>query len=149
MSAFMCSADTLYLISDYLFTLRHLEGLKQIGVINKDPLSVTRLDVFDILYKMNKDALIARYGEGAVSELVEYAALDGFVQARRKYGEKEELVPDIVLFYKINCFLYQCAEGDVDKHPLYNFLKGAYAHLAVDIVRSSKEYQEVSIDEWN
>lgn len=149
MSAFMCSPETLYVISDYLFTLRRLEAMKSVGLIKKDPLSVERIDLFGMLYKMNKDAVIARYGEGAKDELIGYEMLDGFYQARREYGENEELIPDVVLFYKINCYLYQCSEGDLDKSPLYTFLLGARAQLAVEIVQNSKEYRDVSIDEWS
>ena len=148
MSSFMCSPVTIYVISDHLFTLRKLTELKELGLIKKDPLSVERVDLFNLLYQMNKKALIERYGEG-VEDLIGYEMLDGFYRARREYGEKEELIPDLVLYYKINCFLYQCAEGKVADSPLYKYIDNDQAYLARDIVMQLPEYQNISIDEWN
>ena len=148
MSAFMCSPETLYVISDYLFSLKTLIELKSSGIIKEDPLSVDRSDLFGMLYQLNKKALQERYGDRA-DELINYNISDGFKRARAKLGEKEELIPDKLLFYKLECFLYQCAEDNVCKSPLYRYLSDQQSKLAAYIVRESEEYKNISIDEWN
>ncbi len=148
MSAFMCTPETIYAISDYLFNLKTLFELKSLGIISKEPLSVERFDLFKLLYDLNKKALDKRY-EDRADELVGYEPEAGFKQARKKYGDQEAFISEHLLFFKMECFLYQCEEDCMENESLLKYLTTQQAELAASIVRSSKEYQDISVDEWN
>ena len=86
------------------------------------------------------------------------------VAYRQRYGMKALLVEDLdsidldirnwkplealseVQFFKsLQCFLYQCCEGDVDEKPLYKTLSSIRALMAPFIKENSPEYDAA---EW-
>lgn len=76
---------------------------------------------------MNVEAVAARYGS-ADSE---------------KFGAFSEVHCSKIQAYKsLQCFLYQCTEGDVDEKPLYKALKEVENSLAASIVNELPEYDK-------
>ena len=151
MSSFMCCPETLYTISGFLYNLAAIEELHKIDpkTIAKDLFSVQRKDIFSMLYNMNKKALIIRYEEDPASEMIGYEVDDGYAKARQNFEEDDELENPYLIMYKLDCYLYQCGEGPILSSKLYLFLKEERKRLAEQIVRSSQQYQDISIDEWN
>ena len=160
MSSFMVCPETLYILSDYLFSLKKIREMLQLkvkGLKQKDALSIDREDLFNMLYEMNTDALTARYGKDSLEVMVGYKPeREVFTEARREYSKRydnEELFVDSrvyynLIFYKLGCYLYQCAEGNIDESPLYKYLNAERGRVAEILVQSSPEYMAIPIDEW-
>jgi hypothetical protein len=85
------------------------------------------------LYAMNHRAMVARYGARAG----DCNEKDTYVFTRRP--------TTLVQQYKsIQCLMYQCTEGDVDKDPLFLELDAVAADLARRIVQAHPEYATAS-----
>lgn len=150
MSAFMCSPETIYLITNAIFSIRHIKELQSLKILpKKDPLSVSREDLFHILYKMNRDALVERYGEDGAEELCGYSEQDGFLKGRRYWNGREEEYTDTLLYYRIGCLLYQCSEGSIEESSLYNYIGKVKTEVACHIVEGSDDYLNITIDNWS
>jgi len=114
----------------------------------------------------NKGALlVGEYGETYDSESLADAMLAMNIDAfRQRYGMKALLVSDLdcidldtrrwhplqalseVQMYKsLQCFLYQCCEGNVDEKPLYKTLSAIRALMVPFIREGSQEYEAA---EW-
>lgn len=63
------------------------------------------------------------------------------------YCDVSRLLSRIQLFKSLQCWMYQCTEGDIpEKSKLYKVFKHKIvSHLAVSIVQSMPEYDEA---EW-
>ncbi len=44
----------------------------------------------------------------------------------------------------LQCWMYQCTEGDCDESPLYKLMDEILKYWALDIVRSTPEYQSAA-----
>jgi hypothetical protein len=84
---------------------------------------------------MNLDAFRQRYGITIFLEDQADIELD-----RRKW-KTDALFSDAQFFKTLQCFLYQCAEGDVDEKPLYKTLEAVKDLLAPFIQQESPEYE--------
>ena len=92
--------------------------------------SLDEFNVFRVLNRLNADALNARYGdeEPVESNLYEMPAI--FPTVSR------------IQFYKLlQSFLYQCAEGDIPKRPLFLALESLKYAAASKIIESLPEYE--------
>jgi hypothetical protein len=90
----------------------------------------------DAMLAMNLDAFRQRYGIRAL--LVE--DLD-CVDLDKGNWEPLEAFSEVQLFKSLQCFLYQCSEGDVDEKPLYKALTTITDLLAPFINEESSEYE--------
>lgn len=87
------------------------------------------------LLELNVEAIFQRYGKKAKK----IVAID-------KYGYSNHQSSNIYAYKAIRCWLYQCAEGDVPKEPLYKAMEKFSLLLAGEIVENLKEYDEA--DAW-
>ena len=94
----------------------------------------------DAMLAMNLDAFRQRYGIRAL--LVE--DLDCIDLDTRNWHPLEAF-SEVQFFKSLQCFLYQCAEGDVDEKPLYKTLSAIRGLLAPFINQDSAEYEAA---EW-
>lgn len=119
----------------------------------------------EIINRNKGDLLVGESGETYGRERLADAMLALNINAfRQRYGIKVFLADDLdcidldkrnwypptafseVQFFKtLQCFLYQCCEGDVDEKPLYKTLADIEALLAPCINQESPEYEAA---EW-
>ena len=90
----------------------------------------------DAMLAMNLDAFRQRYGIRAL--LVE--DLDCIDLDKRNWHPLAA-ISETQMFKSLQCFLYQCAEGDVDEKPLYKTLSAIKGLLAPFINEDSPEYE--------
>ena len=94
----------------------------------------------DAMLAMNIDAFRQRYGIKAL--LVEdLDCIDLDTRNRNPLGALSE----VQVYKSLQCFLYQCCEGDVDERPLYKTLSAIRELLAPFINENSPEYEAA---EW-
>jgi hypothetical protein len=94
----------------------------------------------DAMLAMNIDAFRQRYGMRALlAQYLDYIDLD------TKNWEPLEAFSEVQFFKSLQCFLYQCCEGDVDERPLYKTLDAIRVLLAPAINQGSAEYDAA---EW-
>lgn len=98
-----------------------------------DVASIDPQKMIDALFLMNCDAIDARYGEGSTaSKTATKVGLVRFVRAEAS---------QVALYKGIQCYLYQCSEGDVDESPLYKAVQAVKATLADRIIKTRFEAQ--------
>lgn len=135
MSAFMVEDKTINRIISYLCNGAEREiphATRGISLFTKEDKEVFGKSLFDL----NIAGVNARYGEG---EAEKFRPLD--------YCYCSELPPHTVQAYKsLQCFLYQCSEGNVPEDPLYKKMEGIVNALAHHIVNDLKIYQESKWD---
>jgi len=84
------------------------------------------------MFQLNCDGVHARYGEG---EAEKFRPLN--------FTYKTEIYHSLVQVLKsLQCWLYQCCEGDVPDTKLYQFFQEVENHLALKIVMESPEYDK-------
>jgi len=94
----------------------------------------------DAMLALNLDAFRQRYGMKAL--LVEdLDCIDLDTRSRHPL----EALSEVQFFKSLQCFLYQCCEGDVDEKPLYKTLSAIQNLLAPFINTDSPEYDAA---EW-
>ena len=95
------------------------------------------------LFKLNIDGVNDRYGEGEAQRFrkLNYAYLpDHPTTLYTSLGAR------IQVLKSMQCFLYQCMEGEVVKNPLYRlFREVVEPHLMSSIIHDLPEYDEA---EW-
>lgn len=90
----------------------------------------------DTMLAMNLDAFRQRYRIGiVVADAIDQIDLD------RRHWHPGEPFSEVQFFKSLQCFLYQCAEGDVDERPLYRTLTAIAELLAPFINQKSPEYE--------
>jgi hypothetical protein len=89
----------------------------------------------DAMLAMNIDALRQRYG---IRALLAHD-LDSIDLDTRNWKPLEAF-SEVQFFKSLQCFLYQCCEGDVDESPLFKTLDAIRALLAPCINERSAEY---------
>lgn len=150
MSAYVCDNETFDRIvshfhfsgSDYLISHAKRQ-LKKIGFdveagANKSAVIIDLADAMSgceklalALLQMNIDAVNARYGEG---EAEKFRPLDYKPRFTMPCGKHQ-------LFKTLECYLYQCSEGDIPDRPLYQILDEMKSCIASDIVRNTPQYE--------
>lgn len=87
------------------------------------------------MFQLNCDGVNVRYGDGEA---------ENFRPLNFQY--KPEIYYSLVQVFKsLQCWMYQCCEGNVPKTKLYQFFEEVEHHLAVKIVHSLPEYTKA---EW-
>jgi hypothetical protein len=84
------------------------------------------------MFQLNCDGVNQRYGEG---EAKRFRSLN--------FRYKPEFDHSLVQVLKsLQCWMYQCCEGDVPKTKLYQFFEEVERHLALKIVMNLPEYDK-------
>ena len=140
MSSFMCSAETISDLADYIYKIAmwdeaklHL-ALKEANGDNE----ITEETVFAILFQMNLDALVSRYGLATAEEMYDK---DTMFYIPKMFRE-EKTAP--VIFKEFECFLYQCMEKGVQGTKLFDVLCDINMNMAYEVARMSEEYQNAA-----
>ncbi len=81
------------------------------------------------MFQMNIDAVNERYGENQAQE---FRTLD--------YEFSFEMADDIQVLKSLQCWIYQCSEGDVPDHKLYQAFKNLEGRIACGIVSRTDAY---------
>lgn len=134
MSAFLVENKTINKIANKVFSpnldiYNTLEELKAIGIKDKETLGKE-------LYKMNIEALNDRYG----------SAKD-FANGLEYQFKIEANYSLISVFESLNCFMYQCSEGNIPNTKLYKIMETLENLIARKLVYDMPEYD--TIDAWN
>lgn len=136
MSCFIVSNKNLNTIATYIMDLsmRNSKQTKKLcrevmGAIGSDFLTGELLTKH--LYSLNAVAYLDRYGEE-----VEGSA----------YYEREDTKNLFQVIKYLDCFLYQCFEGETPQDPLYKVLAKISSYLCSEAVGQSAEYIKA---EWN
>ena len=86
----------------------------------------------EAMFQLNCDGVNARYGEG---EAEKFRPLN--------FTYKPEIYHSLVQVLKsLQCWKYQCSEGDVPQTKLYQFFEEVEYHLALKIVMDLPEYDK-------
>lgn len=136
MSSFLVSDSCINKIVSYLnrradrfqWAFRNADG---IDLSNSDDLA----KLAGQLFQLNCDALDARYGRGTA--------------ARDTEGRPAEFpfqftpTTSVAALKAIQCWSYQCSEGDIDQRPLFRVMQDVRLALAEDIVKeyAAKDYE--------
>ena len=84
------------------------------------------------MFQLNCDGVNARYGEG---EAEKFRPLN-FTYKPEIYFSRVQVLKSL------QCWMYQCSEGDVPKTKLYQFFEEVEKYLALKIIDSLPEYQK-------
>jgi hypothetical protein len=84
------------------------------------------------MFQLNCDGVNARYGEG---ESEKFRPLNFTYQPEIQYSLVQVLK-------SLQCWKYQCSEGDVPETQLYRFFEEVEHHLALKIVMNLPEYDK-------
>lgn len=88
------------------------------------------------MYKLNLAAVEDRYGD--------YAALTMGAVSGKDYRYRPVNASPVQTLKNLQCWLYQCSEGEVPDSPLYKMMTAYASELAKDIVRALPEYDKAS-----
>lgn len=86
------------------------------------------------MFQLNMDGVNSRYGAGQAGE---FRSLD--------YRFAYEMSNDIQVLKSLQCWLYQCCEGDVPETPLYKAFSELAGEIAIGIVHKMDAYDKA---EW-
>lgn len=93
------------------------------------------------LYGLNIEALRRRYpGIIGTQEEADYQ------EQRGQYRFRPQLASKVARFKALCCLQYQCSEGDVPEHDLFQTLERRRHEIADDIVCDLPEYESVAWD---
>ncbi len=88
----------------------------------------------EAMFQLNCDGVDARYGEGRAKKDITV----NFVY------QPEQYFSHVHVLKSLQCWLYQCNEGDVPKSNLYKFFDEVENCLALKIVMALPEYQQAT-----
>ena len=125
MSAFMVSSETMQRVVHACLTYKAFPFCNTAA--DGDKLGAR-------LFEMNRDALNARYGAHADHEPEPFTY--------RPLGD----IPVVHMIKALDCFTYQCSEGDVDRRPEFATLECLITKLCREIVRQSPDYDRAPWD---
>ena len=146
MSAFMVSSDTLSKIANQIDTYK-VVGFNGFGFCFPDNLiaifkNKTVKETFEILADMNKEALKARYPQ-SYSEMIGETIFNSKADIyRTRYAG---LTYHWQFLKSLQCYLYQCCEGNVPDCDLYKELTNLKHTLQSYIISQMPEYDKA---EW-
>jgi hypothetical protein len=89
------------------------------------------------LYGMNYNAVMQRYSDLKRDEL------PGPIEAGYKYSD-EPITSAIQIYKSLQCYLYQCSEGDVPELPLYKALDAYQHEIADHMITNTPEYERAA-----
>ena len=144
MSCFIVSDDTIskiakmihidyceFLHSNYSVLLSRKDKEKLLKILKCTHEELCPSIIFKALKKLNLQAYNSRYGEKIIK-----SDLQGY----NKNVKIDDLV-SLQMYKSLQCFLYQCMEGQYKKKQMYNFME-KIEHKLIDFLMSqSEEYK--------
>jgi len=125
MSAFMVEDKTINRVVTHVFTNGTYDTLRRLNAecaTPGEPIDEPMLGA--MLFSLNIQGVNARYGEGQAKE---FRDLD--------YRYQYEHATPIQVLKSLQCWIYQCSEGDVPDTLLYQIMK-EYEHMLADSIIS-------------
>lgn len=130
MSTYIVAPETIDRIVTYLDELQLRHEWLYLETLNAADVAVDQPNTLDLLgnalYRLNAAAVDHRYGESDEAPAYRYTY--------RRASPTQ-------VYKSLQCFLYQCSEGDVPQHPLYRALDRIRRRLADEIIARLPEYQ--------
>lgn len=136
MSAFMVEDKTINDVANWLLNERGIDSPEEIkndlSDLGYDVNTVTGTDkLAQAMFKLNEEAIGARYGEG---EAAKFRPLD--------FKFKLESVETHQVLKSLECWLYQCTEGNIpSESKLYKIMQELANKIAKLIAHQSKYYE--------
>lgn len=125
--------------NNYGFTVP--DRLKSIATDKNDG----ALHFYELLYELNATAVNQRYGEHGDLTAPDMPEVKSIIDYHREYRNGHEVVK--VWHYRflklLNCYLYQCTEGDVPTLPLYQDLAELQRILQSFIINHTDIYYDL------
>ena len=87
------------------------------------------------MFKLNVEAVGQRY-----PDLKSIEDMPGEI-GHYEYAHRIELCGRVQALKSLECWLYQCSEGNVPERPLFQAMQSMAHSLAMDIVASTPEYE--------
>jgi hypothetical protein len=137
MSAFVVEDKTINRVVSFLATDRESDWLrrriiKELGLDLETELG--RETLGKLMFSLNVDAVNQRYGENAAQE---FRPLN--------YQYRMEISCNRLMAFKaLQCWHYQCSEGDIDETPLYQLMERVQGWLAEAIVTRLEAYDKLA-----
>ncbi len=137
MSAYMCSSGVLSLITEGIIKYAEVdENLRtEFGI---ECNSADRKIIFEKLFQMNLDALIARYGEKTAESMYDKHEMVYCPITLSILGN--DIYMNNALYACLGKYLYQCDEGTIWSTFTYAVLSNMYDRVAHDIVKDTLTY---------
>jgi hypothetical protein len=85
------------------------------------------------MYRLNLAAVEDRYGDLAAGTMCD-----------RSYKFRSVHASKVQVIKSLSCWLYQCAEGEIDQDPLFKLMEGYKGELAMDFVRCLPEWESAN-----
>lgn len=149
MSAFYVGCESLSMLTDVI-TRYQIAGYNAFGFDIPDRLhrcfiGKKETDIFQALSDMNKKALEQKYGHDGMLEMSDdFGYEDGHdIWKAREYGKVQAW--HYQLLKSLQCYIYQCSEGDVSNCELYKGMEEFENRLAKFIACNQPEYAQA---EW-
>lgn len=139
MSAYVVDNETINLIVAAIQESKHKHTLSYPGVYNDILTEPEPAALGQSLYDMNVEAVRQRYPD--CENLPGTYEDDTLVPYLYEY---ELLVSPIEVYKRLECYLYQCSEGDVPDWTLYQALAEYKSDLASRIISNLPEYKQLS-----
>lgn len=135
MSAYIVDDETINKIVSYLYAKANgpdstaYPGLDKMGYNLLNPVDLERLA--HLMFSLNVDAIQARYGE---------AEGEGFPLPDFKYVFTP--ATQIEVIKALECWKYQCTEGNIPKSELYKAMVQTHYLLCADYIHRLGEYED-------
>lgn len=155
MSCWMLSNKSKSMLADYIASVLNA-GFNYHGIDAPDDLRTALNDcvvcgyyepskVFEHLTDLNSHAYKERYRETPDGETDIYKAQPRFTEYREYNGQHEIIKPwHYQILKRIECFLYQCKEGDTPNELLFKGLEQLESKLMHYIVQNSQEWHDAA-----
>lgn len=138
MSAFIVEDQIINRVVSFLSTDRESDHIRRL-IVAETSLDIARIEdhcstLGNAMFALNVNAIEQRYGAG---EAKEFRALD--------FAYRYELAKRIQAYKSLQCWLYQCSEGDVpDTSLLYATMERVAGLLAAKIVCDLPAYDKAT-----
>lgn len=124
MSAYLVNEETIHRVLKAAFVF-HINWPENIANATR-----TSSDFGQMLWNMNQEAVNYRYNENEKAPKYEYQRVEA---------------TNHQLYKSLQCFLYQCSEGDINQTQLYKHVEKIKDEVARQLIEYTKEYEEA---EW-
>ena len=133
MSTYIVEADTLYRVINLITKIDYVSNsLRSI----KDEAILTPQILFNKLNTLNRYAISQRYEAEKMTNKPSYKFNS------KKYDEVCSKTNQYQNFKSLQCFHYQCSEGEAMKADLYEALDKFERSFAIQIISSLKQYDQ-------
>ena len=124
-------------------TINHIADMMVYGPINLSPIlpNLTQKDCANKLKTMNLESLNQRYGD-TYDKVDAEVSDEKFDEYPIRIMNNTPSPPLINSLKHVQCFLYQCTEGDVPDSPLYKDVEKLQESIIWEIITNMKAYND-------